>query len=77
MDLNKHIAAIIKRNPNQPDYCAERIVKLVEENCHSLQQLKAEIAALATELDDFNMHRISQFGRVDEIAAKMRQLSAV
>ena len=42
-----------------------------------VQQLKAEIAALATELDDFNERRISRFGRVDEIATKMRQLSAV
>jgi hypothetical protein len=32
MDLQRHIAAIIRRHPNQADYCAERIVKLVEEN---------------------------------------------
>ena len=42
-----------------------------------VQQLKAEIAALANELDYFNFHRISKFGAVDEIVAKMRQLSAV
>ena len=42
-----------------------------------VQQLKAEIAALAMELQDFNDRRISAFGRVTEIVAKMRQLSAV
>jgi hypothetical protein len=41
------------------------------------QQLKAEIAALATELQDFNDRRVAAFGRVTEIVAKMRQLSAV
>ena len=44
---------------------------------NSTQQLKAEIAALATELQDFNDRRVSAFGRVTEIVAKMRQLSAV
>ena len=56
------------------DKCAP---KTVVENCHSLQQLKAEIAALATELQDFNDRRISSYGRVTEIVAKMRQLSAI
>jgi len=32
MNLERHIAAIIRRHPNQADYCAERIVKLVEKN---------------------------------------------
>jgi hypothetical protein len=41
------------------------------------QQLKAEIATLATELQDFNDRRVSAYGRVTEIVAKMRQLSAV
>jgi len=41
------------------------------------QHLKAEIAALATELQDFNDRRVAAFGRVAEIVAKMRQLSAV
>jgi hypothetical protein len=48
-----------------------------EQNRNSLQQLKAEIAALATELQDFNDRRIRSYGRVTEIVAKMRQLSAV
>jgi hypothetical protein len=42
-----------------------------------VQHLKAEIAALATELQDFNDRRVSAYGRVTEIVAKMRQLSAV
>ena len=54
--------------------CAQ---KKAEESANSLQQLKAEIAALATELQDFNDRQISAFGRVTEIVAKMRQLSAV
>ena len=32
MNLQRHVAAIIRRHPNQADYCAERIVKLVEKN---------------------------------------------
>ena len=52
-------------------------IESVEENGNSLQQLKAEIAALATELQDFNDRRVAAFGRVTEIVAKMRQLSAV
>jgi hypothetical protein len=36
------------------------------------QQLKAEIATLATELQDFNDRRVSAYGRVTEIVAKMR-----
>ena len=42
-----------------------------------VQQLKAEIAALANELEDFNSRRVAPYGRITEIAAKMRQLSAV
>ena len=53
--------------------CANAVV----ENVNSLQQLKAEIASLATELQDFNDRRVAAFGRVTEIVAKMRQLSAV
>lgn len=30
MNLKRHIAAIIRRNPNNPNFCAERILKLVE-----------------------------------------------
>ena len=48
-----------------------------DENFNSTQQLKAEIAALATELQDFNDRRVAAFGRVTEIVAKLRQLSAV
>lgn len=40
-------------------------------------ELKAEIAALATELSDFNNRLISRYGKIDEIADKMWQLSAV
>jgi hypothetical protein len=32
MNLQRHVAAIIRRHPNRADYCAERIVKLVEKN---------------------------------------------
>lgn len=42
-----------------------------------VQQLKAEITALATELQDFNDSRISSYGRLTEIVEKLRQLSAV
>jgi hypothetical protein len=49
----------------------------MEASSNSLQQLKAEIAALAMELQDFNERRISSYGRITEIVAKMRQLSAV
>jgi hypothetical protein len=56
---------------------AWQTLKPVVEIDNSAQQLKAEIAALANELDYFNFHRISKFGAVDEIVAKMRQLSAV
>ena len=42
-----------------------------------VQQLKAEIAALALELYDFNGRRVVRFGQIETIVAKMRQLSAV
>jgi len=38
---------------------------------------RAEIAALANELEDFNSHRVAPYGRITEIVAKMRQLSPV
>ena len=41
----RNIAAIIRRHPNQADYCAERIVKLVEKNFTSTNTARDEIAA--------------------------------
>lgn len=56
--------------------CNHYVSKAVVENCHSLQQLKAEIAALADHVDSC--------GRMDNgkvwaycISDKLRQLSAV
>ena len=49
--------------------CSKRAV----ENCHSLQQLKAEIAALADLVDRCDNTQ----GVVHDIAVRMRQLSAV
>jgi hypothetical protein len=43
MDLQRHIAAIIRRNPNQADYCAERIVKLVEKNFTSTNKQSTQL----------------------------------
>jgi hypothetical protein len=48
----------------------------VEENCHSVQQLKAEIAALATEIESC-LGCIPSGDKVFSLIAKMRQLSAV
>ena len=55
------------------DKCAP---KPVVENCHSLQQLKAEIAALATQIESC-LGRIPSGDKVFSLIAKMRQLSAV
>ena len=54
-----------------------RAAQSAEVRPDTAQQLKAEIADLANELQDFNDRRVSAFGRVTEIVAKMRQLSAV
>ena len=56
---------------------AGRAAQSAEVRPDTAQQLRAEIAALATELQDFNDRRVAAFGRVAEIVAKMRQLSAV
>ena len=44
------------------------------ENCHSIQQLKAEIAALVNEFDSV---AINHSQRVRDFTRKLRQLSAV
>ena len=49
MDLQRHIAAIIRRHPNQADYCAERIVKLVEKNFTSTNNARDEMPPSCTE----------------------------
>ena len=48
----------------------------VEENCHSVQQLKAEIAALATDLECHMYHQFTSEMYV-ELRKRLRQLSAV
>ena len=55
----------------------KRAAQSAEVRPDTAQQLKAEIADLANELQDFNDRRVSAFGRVTEIVDKMRQLSAV
>jgi hypothetical protein len=54
------------------DKCAP---KAVVENCHSLQQLKAEIAARVAKVDAFPRYNIP--GPVSEFIEAMRQLSAI
>ena len=55
------------------DKCAP---KSVVENCHSLQQLKAEIAALIPALLPLATIDNRRLG-IDQVIRKMRQLSAV
>ena len=60
----------------QEALAAKQVLEKVVENANSLQQLKAEIAALTTELSNFS--RIDLYeGELHNIVAKMRQLSAV
>jgi len=62
MNLERHIAAIIRLHPNQADYCAERIVKLVEKNFTSTNSVRdAIIASLEAALVDLDK---SNFGEV-------------
>ena len=51
--------------------------KLVEENGNSLQQLKAEIAALEKKLFAINGADMYERNNIISICAEMRQLSAI
>jgi hypothetical protein len=52
--------------------CSKRAV----ENCHSVQQLKAEIAALANKLEN-DCDGLDAWSVVCDVMKRMRQLSAV
>lgn len=83
MDNKKAIEVLKSNYPHGRVMISEAVdlsiktLEAAESQTTAVQQLKAEIAALATELQDFNDRRISSYGRVTEIVDKMRQLSAV
>ena len=74
MNLERHIAAMIRRNPNQADYCAERIVKLVEKNFTSTNTARDEISAIIAE---YSSHKYIGCESCVRIIKRLRQLSPV
>jgi hypothetical protein len=64
--------------PNSWEQCEQiwnAATKYADENCHSLQQLKAEIAALIPSVE--LCRNIFNINKVNDLLNKMRQLSDV